>query len=828
MKLSQLNNGATGYITEVNGDGAFRKRITEMGFVVGKEVKVIKKAPLQDPVEYSIMGYNVSIRHKEADLIDVVLDKDALAGKNLQAGQLIPGIADFEGSQTDKKVINVALVGNPNCGKTTLFNFASNSHERVANYTGVTVSAKEASVSFGGYKINFIDLPGTYSMSSYSPEELFVTDYLINQHPDVVLNVIDGSNLERNLYLTTQLIDLEAKVVIALNMYDELESNNDRFDHNALGKMIGIPIIPTVGTKGKGVKELFQAIVNVHNNQHTVTRKVSINYGTDVEKAINVVKHEIENHGEELSLSTRFLAIKLFEKDIFIQNHLKQLPNISQVKDLVSRENEEIKTLFTKEAAPLIVDSKYGFIAGALAETYHKGVSTKQIITQKIDQILTHQWLGLPAFFALIWFMFYCTFTIGAYPMDWIDSLVGSTSNEVATLLPDGVIKDFVVDGIFGGVGGVIIFLPNILILFLFISIMEDTGYMARTAFLMDRVMHKAGLHGKSFIPLLMGFGCNVPAVMATRTIESRRDRLLTMLVIPFMSCSARLPVYVLFISAFFPFHGSAIMFGLYIMGILAALTTASIFSKTVFKKIETPFVMELPPYRVPTLRAVLKHMWFKSAFFLKKMGGIILIASMVIWALSYFPRNKELITKNAAQTETLQKEYNTKIATATDERAKTSLTDEKDAKLAELDVKLKGENLEQSFLSRIGKTIEPVFAPLGFDWKMTVSILTGIPAKEIVVSSMGVLYQADSDADENSSSLINTLRSEKEASGIPLYVYLGFLVFTLLYSPCLGTLAAIRKETENAKWMLFTTFYTTAVAWLAAFAIFGIGKLFF
>jgi ferrous iron transport protein B len=828
MKLSQLNNGSTGYITEVNGDGAFRKRITEMGFVVGKEVRVIKKAPLQDPVEYSIMGYNVSIRHKEAEMIDVVLNKEDLTEKILNVGHLIPGLDEPIASELHEKTINVALVGNPNCGKTTLFNFASNSHERVANYTGVTVSAKEASVTFNGYKINFIDLPGTYSMSSYSPEELFVSDYLLNHRPDIVLNVIDASNLERNLYLTTQLIDLQAKVVVALNMYDELQGNNDKFDHDKLGKMLGIPFVPTIGTKGKGVKELFQTIVDVHSNQHTTPRKVSINYGTDIEKAVEMVQREIEMHSTEAILPPRFIALKLLEKDSSIQSYIDKLPNANIIKQQLDAQNETIKKLYGKETAPMIVDAKYGFIAGALAETYRKGISVKQLLSQRIDFILTHKWLGLPVFFGLIWLMFYSTFTIGTYPMDWIDSLVSLSADGIASLLPNGIAKDLVVDGILGGVGGVIIFLPNIMILFLFISLMEDTGYMARTAFLMDRVMHKAGLHGKSFIPLLMGFGCNVPAVMATRTIESRRDRLLTMLVIPFMSCSARLPVYVLFISAFFPHYSASIMFGLYLMGIFAALGTASIFSRTVFKKAEIPFVMELPPYRMPTLKAVLKHMWYKSAYFLKKMGGIILIASIVIWALSYFPRNKAIENKYTTQMEQVSATYQTIISDASSDERRAQLTEERDTKLAIFEVQLKGENLEQSILSRIGKTIEPVFAPLGFDWKMTVNILTGIPAKEIVVSSMGVLYQVDANADENSASLISKLQSEKQNNNVPLYVYLGFLAFTLLYSPCLGTLAAIRKETENAKWMLFTTFYTTAVAWIVAFTIFWIGKLFF
>ncbi|MDP4208125.1 MAG: ferrous iron transport protein B [Bacteroidota bacterium] len=829
MKLSELKNGQKAYISKINGTGAFRQRIIEMGFIEGKAIEAIKRAPLNDPAEFNIMGYNVSIRKNDAALIEVMEEQP----RHFFSGEMHTTInhaqADESITNTERKGINIALVGNPNCGKTTIFNFASNSRERVANYTGVTVSAKEASFTIDNQEINIVDLPGTYSLSSYTPEEIYVIDYLSSQKPDVVVNVIDSSNMERNLYLSTQLIDMGLKVVVALNMFDELTTNGDKLDHKALGKMLGIPVIPTIGTKGKGIADLMNTIVSVHNGDTNSGRRIQLSYGTDIDKAIDDVQAHLDTAKCESlfpGISQRFVALKLIENDKFIKQAIEKDSNNKEVLNLAHDKKLHLEKLYKKDAATLMADFRYGFVAGALRETYKAGTRKRLELTQKADSLLTHKILGLPVFFALIWLTFYSTFKVGEYPVSWIEALLGYITSGVEKLLPTGIVHDLVVDGIIGGVGGVIVFLPSIMILFFFISMMEDTGYMARTAFLMDKAMHKFGLHGKSFIPLLMGFGCNVPAVMATRTIESKRDRLLTMLVIPFMSCSARLPVYVLFISAFFPVYKSGILFGIYLIGILAAFLTAVIFSKTVFKKAESPFVMELPPYRMPTFRAIFKHTWFKSAFFLKKMGTIILLASIVVWMLGYFPRNQKISDDYNHRIELSAKEYDAKINKATDARVKESLVSEKKSILAGLEVQKEGANLEQSYISRVGKTIEPAFAPLGFDWRMTVSILTGVMAKEIVVSSMGVIYKADNKADETSHSLIAKLREQKQKTGTPLYVYFGFLVFVLLYFPCIGTLTAIHKETGSVSRVLFNTFYTTGVAWIVAFAIFQIGNL--
>lgn len=828
MRLSDLKNGNKAIISKIHGTGAFRQRIIEMGFMEGKEIEAIKRAPLMDPVEYNIMGYSVSLRRSEAEYIELLSEDASLLLSSTQA----EGVTSDNYYSTGKDLTNirVALVGNPNCGKTTLFNFASNSHERVANYTGVTVSSKEATAVVDKQKITIVDLPGTYSLSSFSPEELYVIDYLTTQRPDVVVNVVDGSNLERNLYLTTQLIDMGITVIIALNMYDEMELNGDKLDYRKLSDLLGIPVIPTVGKKGKGVKDLFKKIVRIHKGFEVLNNRISLRYAPEIETVVDdLILHleKIECQRLFPGLSLRFVALKMLENDRFILEKIQKIKDSGEVIERGKTKAKEIEKHFDKEPSHLLTDARYGFVAGALKETFVPGTRKSQKISQKTDKVVTHRLIGLPIFFGLIWFMFYATFKIGEYPVGWIESLLAFISSGIGSLLPEGLVHDLMVDGIIGGVGGVIVFLPSIMILFLFISLMEDTGYMARTAFLMDKAMHKMGLHGKSFIPMLMGFGCNVPAVMATRTIESKRDRILTMMAIPFMSCSARLPVYVLFISAFFPVFKGSILFAIYLIGIMAAFFTAVLLNKTVFKKAEIPFVMELPPYRLPTIKAVAKHIWVKTTFFLKKMGTIILIASIVVWALGYFPRDKKaesLFNQQVAQVETA---YSQSIAQTVDKNEQTALTIVKDEKISELELTYNAAHIEQSYISRIGQFISPVFEPLGFDWRMSVSILTGVLAKEIVVSSMGVLYHADSAADETSASLITRLQQHQQESKTPLFVYFGFLVFILMYFPCIGTLAAIRKETGNVSWMLFETLYTTALAWIVALAIYRIGMFF-
>ncbi len=821
MRLSELSNNQTGIITKVLGHGAFRKRITEMGFVKNKLVKVIKHAPLQDPVEYEIMGYNVSLRRSEAALIEVVSESEIDQPElSVSQGTLIEDRLKISAKEKTNS-INIALVGNPNCGKTTLFNYASGSHEKVGNYSGVTVDIKEATIKQDGYKLNVTDLPGTYSITEYSPEELFVRTHIMEKMPDVVVNVIDASNIERNLFLTTQLIDMNIKVIIALNMYDELEQKGIVLKYKQLGQMLGIPIVPTVAVKGKGIPELLKKIIEVYEEKDPTVRHIHINYGTMIEDSIGKIKSLILPNKEITDrFSSRYISIKLLENDKATAQLLKDCGNYTAIIDRAKVEVDKLEKEYGEKSETIITDTKYGFISGALAETLTENSKKKPNRSNTIDNLLTHKIWGFPIFFAIMWLIFQATFTIGSIPMDWIDAGVGFIGEQVGNLMPDGALRDLIVDGIIGGVGGVIIFMPNILILFFFISLLEDTGYMARVAFIMDRLMHKIGLHGKSFIPLLMGFGCNVPAVMATRTLENKKDRIMTMLIAPFMSCSARLPVYVLIISAFFQKNQGLVLFAVYFIGIALAVVVALVLKNTVFKKQDVPFVMELPPYRLPTLRNTSVHMWYKGSQYLRKMGTIIMVASILIWGLSYYPQH---VNYSA--------DFDTQIASLAEN---TTLKEEvKESKIAELELTKASEHQENSYIGRLGHFIEPVIQPLGFDWKIGISIITGLAAKEIVVSSMGILYQADLEADETSGSLISKLQQQKHTSGelkgeqvfTPVVAF-GFMLFILIYFPCVAVIAAIKKE-SNWKWAVFSMFYTTAIAWFVAFATYQIGNFF-
>lgn len=820
-RLAGLPTGSRGVIVHVLGQGAFRKRISEMGFVKGQEVKVIKNAPMKDPVEYEIMGYKVSLRRSEADLIEVVSPSEA---REMFAGRFEGTIDEHRpklSGEAKGKSISIALVGNPNCGKTTLFNLASGSKERVGNYAGVTIDAKEAHFRLGEYNFLISDLPGTYSITEYSPEELYVRTHIAEKRPDVVINVVDASNLERNLFLTTQLIDMNIKVVIALNMYDELEQKGAKFDYKHLGQMIGIPMIPTVASKGRGLKELFNRIIEVYEERDPIVRHIHINYGQEIENSIHAIQREIKRENLNLKkYSTRFLAIKMLESDSYTQGFLKNHPNISVIAATAEHEIIRLEQLFNDKSETLIADAKYGFVAGALKETYRNGPQVRRDQSRNIDKVMTHKIWGFPIFIAFIWLTFQATFTLGQYPMDWMDAGIGWISAVLNAWLPAGALKDLLVDGIIGGVGGVIVFLPNILILFFFISLMEDSGYMARAAFIMDKLMHKIGLHGKSFIPLIMGFGCNVPAVMATRTLDNRNDRLLTMLIIPFMSCSARLPVYVLLISAFFVHYQGAVLFLIYALGILMAILMGLFFKNTLFAKKEVPFVMELPPYRMPTLRNTTVHMWHKGSQYLNKMGTVILFASILIWALGYYPRHVEYKENYASMLSAI--ESNTSLA-----------PEQKNEQVSQVQLAQEEERQEKSYIGKIGHFIEPVIRPLGFDWKIGMSIITGMAAKEIVVSSMGVLYNASLNADENSQSLKTKLQEQTFTDGSrkgekvfsPLVAF-TLMIFVLIYFPCVAVVAAIKKE-ASWKWAAFTSVYTTVIAWVAAFAVFQIGSLF-
>ncbi|OFX32890.1 MAG: ferrous iron transport protein B [Bacteroidetes bacterium GWA2_32_17] len=821
MNLSDLKTGETGIITKVVGHGAFRKRITEMGFVKGKKVKVIKNAPLQDPVEYEIMDYKVSLRRTEAQLVEVI----AADKTNFIEDVKFEGTIDEETLKLTagekSRTINVALVGNPNSGKTTLYNFASGSHERVGNYGGVTVDAREATFKQSSYTFKIVDLPGTYSITEYTPEELFVRTHITEKNPDIIVNVIDASNLERNLYLTTQLIDMNIKVVIALNMYDELEKKNAKLDYKALGKMIGIPIIPTVASKGKGISELFDKLIEVYEDKDTIVRHIHINYGNNIETAIAHIQILIKENKEITDkFSSRYLAIKLLETDSATLNQLSQCSNIEKIKKQIETEIKILEKEYKEKSGTIITDAKYGFIAGALNETFKPCIEGKRKKITQIDDFLTHRFFGFPIFIFFMWLMFQVTFTVGSYPMDLIDSGVGWLGELIENSMAEGPLRDLLVDGIIGGVGGVIIFLPNILILFFFISFMEDTGYMARASFIMDKLMHKIGLHGKSFIPMLMGFGCNVPAIMATRTLENKKDRLLTMMIIPLMSCSARLPVYVLLISTFFPENQGLVLISIYIIGVIVAVLVALAMKKILFAKQDVPFVMELPPYRIPTLKNTSIHMWHKGAQYIKKMGSVILLASIIIWALGYFPRN----VKYSAN-------YDEQIAVI---KSDNNLTDSlKKEQSNKIELIKQSEKQEKSYIGQMGHFIEPVIRPLGFDWKIGVSIITGLAAKEIVVSTMGVLYQADFSNNESSANMQNRLKEQTFSQGelkgqkvfTPLTAY-AMMLFVLIYFPCIAVIAAIKKESD-IKWAVFTMIYTTGLAWLIAFLTYQIGSLF-
>ncbi len=832
MKLSDLHTGQSGIIVKVTGHGGFRKRIVEMGFIKGKKVEVLLNAPLRDPVKYKIMGYEVSLRHSEADLIEVMTEEEvrlrrkaqhtdsgaSLLASDNNSANISPDDDDIslkplseqqvaEAAIAESKTINVALVGNPNCGKTSFFNFASGAHERVGNYSGVTVDAKEGHTEFEGYRFNLVDLPGTYSLSAYSPEELYVRKQLAEHTPDVVINVIDTSNLERNLYLTTQLIDMHVRMVVALNMYDETQKRGDHIDHDKLSQLFGIPMVPTVFTSGKGVEDLFKVVIEAYEGTEDLEphfRHIHINHGHEIENGISEIQEHLKKESDLRGrYSTRYLAIKLLERDKDVEHDVRQLPDAEEIfrhrDEAAARVKEE--TLEDSETA--IMDAKYGFIHGALEEASYstgKNEDTYQV-THLLDRLMTNKFAGFPVFILILGVMFFTTFTLGAYPMDWIESLVAWLSETVGQFLPDGPVKAMLIDGVLGGVGSVIVFLPQILILYFFISLMEDSGYMSRAAFIMDKLMHKMGLHGKSFIPLIMGFGCNVPAVMATRTIESRRSRLVTMLILPMMSCEARIPIYIMIVGTFFALkYQWLVMLSLYAIGILMAVIMSKLFTSFVVKGEDTPFVMELPPYRFPTFKALTRHTWEKGRQYLKKMGGIILVASIIVWAMGYFPHHDHL---------TMQQQQ------------------------------------EQSYIGRIGKTIEPVFAPQGFNWKLDVGLIAGVGAKEIVASTMGVLYSNDdSFADDNSyndaggkyeklhEQITADLAqmhdmSQEQVEPIATLTAYSFLLFVLLYFPCIATIAAIKGETGSWKWALFTAFYTTALAWLVSAAFYQVGMLF-
>ena len=867
MRLSELKTGEKGVIVKVLGHGGFRKRIVEMGFIKGKTVEVLLNAPLKDPIKYKVLGYEISLRRQEAEMIEVISEEEAkeLAEKTVYHEGLPEDLSVKEEDMKrlalgKRRTINVALVGNPNSGKTSLFNLASGAHEHVGNYSGVTVDAKEGYFDFEGYHFRIVDLPGTYSLSAYTPEEIYVRRHIIDETPDVIINVVDSSNLERNLYLTTQLIDMNVRMVVALNIYDELEASGNTLDYHLLSKLFGVPMLPTASKKNRGLDTLFHVVINLyegvdffdkqgnmnpevlkdltewhdsledrknHEEEHLedyvrehkktgrVFRHIHINHGPDIEKAIEAVKSEVsKNEFIRHKYSTRFLSIKLLENDPDIERIVRTLPNADEIFHVRDKMSKRVQETMNEDCESAITDAKYGFISGALKETFTDNHLEQAQTTKVLDSIVTHRVWGFPIFFLFMYLMFEGTFVIGEYPMMGIEWMVEQLGELLRNNMSEGPFKDLLIDGIIGGVGAVIVFLPNILILYFCISIMEDSGYMARAAFIMDKIMHKMGLHGKSFIPLVMGFGCNVPAIMASRTIESRNSRMITMLVNPLMSCSARLPVYVLLTGAFFPKNASFVLLALYVSGILLAVIMARLFKRFLFNEEDVPFVMELPPYRMPTGKSIMIHMWEKAKQYLHKMGGIILVASIIIWFLGYFPRHSESGDQFDRQIAEIE---NTEL----DSQEKTDTIEELE-RLKAID------HQQNSYIGRIGQTIQPILAPLGFDWKMSVSLLTGMAAKEVVVSTLSVLYTGN--ADDDSQALSERLKQDRNAEGNLVFtplIAISLMLFVLIYFPCIATISAIVNESGSWKWGIFVIIYTCVLAWIVSFIVYQTGNFF-
>jgi ferrous iron transport protein B len=724
--------------------------------------------------------------------------------------------------EAQKKVLKVALCGNPNAGKTCIFNALTGSRQKVGNWSGVTVEKKVGKVMFGDYEMEVVDLPGTYSLTAFSIEEIIARDFIIKEKPDVVINIVDSTNFERNLYLTTQLVELGARVVLALNMSDEAEHKGIHIDKKHLGQLLGMPVVSTVGNRGQGVKDLLREVVAVSEQKEPLSRHIHIDYGAEVEEELKKIQTEIRKDPELTKIySTRWLSVKLLEHDKQMEEMEHDSPNEDTIISQVKKSHNHLEETLNDESEVILADRRYGFIKGVIHEVYNHRTTDRLTISDKIDKVFTNRLLGIPILLGLLWVMFQTTFTLGAYPMDWIDGLVGLTANLFSTILPDGLVKELVVDGMIAGVGGVLVFLPNILILFFFISLFEDTGYMARAAFIMDRIMHTIGLHGKSFIPMIMGFGCNAPAIMATRTLENKTDRTITILINPLISCSARLPVYILLASAFFPQNAGNVIFGIYITGIVLAILVGQLFRKTLFKGTAAPFVMELPPYRVPLLKSVLIHMWEKGSIFLRKVGGIILAASIVIWFLTAFPKDVQFSKNYNAEMTAVETQYETIFTNVANEEERAGLKDEMETKIAEIETLKENERLAKSYAGRMGKFTEPVIKPLGFDWKAGIALITGIAAKEIVVSTFGVLYQTGQEEDAGSESLRESLRNNMT----PLSA-LAFMLFTLIYIPCMGTLGIMYRELGSLKWTAFAVGYTIVLAWIVAFIVYQGGTL--
>ena len=716
--------------------------------------------------------------------------------------------------------IKIALAGNPNSGKTTTFNNITGTRQKVGNWPGVTVEKKEGSVNKFGYELTIIDLPGTYSLTPFSIEEIIARNFVLEESPDVVIDIIDASNLERSLYLATQLRETDCKVLFALNMADLAKTRGIKIDAQKLSELLNVPVVFTISNKNEGIDNLLKEAIKLATSSSKTSQKRKVRYNRDIENSILQLQNLIEQKiSEKLPYNTRWAAIKLLEDDKIVKKRL--IENAENEAEVILQQalsqRSYLRDLFDDEPEIIMTDERYGFIAGIIKEVHTTSIKERIDISRNIDLVLTNRFVGFPIFFIFIWAMFQITFSFGAYPMEWIDAGVGFLSSTLDVLLPASFLKDLLLNGIIAGVGSVIIFMPNIMILFLCIAIFEDTGYMARAAFLMDKIMHLIGLHGKSFIPMLMGFGCNVPAIMSARTLESEKDRILTILITPFMSCSAKLPIYIVLAGTFFGARAGSVIFSIYLLGIVLSILTGRLFRSTLLRGADAPFVMELPPYRVPMLKSLLIHMWDRSKMFLKKMGGIILIGSVVVWALSAFPRTTEYSFDYNGEIEKIKASYETGIKAGNiDDK---TLEKKKQSAILEIIMARRAEQVEKSFMGRMGKIISPLFSPLGIDWRGGVALLTGFVAKEIVVSTMAVLHAAEKESDALKNNLLRSAMTPLSA--------LSMMAFVLLYLPCLATVAAIRRETGSLKWMFFSIVYNTSVAWFVAFLVYQGGKAF-
>lgn len=706
-------------LVEISGGRAIKQRLTEMGLIEGVRIE----------------GVEIE---KNGPCVILVGNARLMLGKGMADKIMV--------IKEDAKKITIALIGNPNSGKSTIFNNLTGERQHIGNYPGVTVEKKEGFLRYKDYELNITDLPGTYSLTTDSLDELVARNFILSEKPDVVIGIVDSSNLERSLYLSILLMEFEIPLVICLNMYDVATKQGFIIDKKRLSDLLGVPCVSTVATKKEGMDELIETAIRF---KETGGKIAKISYGNEVDEEIEKIALSIKDENLLKNYPKRWLAIKLLENDPFLIDQINKSPDSSLIMNASYKSTRHLTSIFGEEAYIIIAEKRYGFISGVCSEAVKRSYETRHSISDKIDKVFLNKVLGIPIFLSLTFLIFKALFGISDPITGWIGKGLALLSGFIDTILPEGsIISSLIVNGIIGGVGNVLVFAPLIFLLYFVLAFLEDSGYIARVAFIMDSFMHKIGLHGRSFIPMLLGFGCNVPAILATRTIEDKRDRFATMLIIPFMSCGAKLPVYTLLIAAFFPPYQAYILFSIYLLGIIMAIIMAKIFKKYLFKGEALPFVMELPPYRIPTLKGLFVHMWERGSGYLKKAGGIILFASILIWFLSNF-----------------------------------------------------------GLLEGIGRVISFIFKPLGFsNWMISISLVTGILAKETIISTLGIVGEIKE--------ILNPLSA------------ISFIVFILLYIPCLPTILAIKQE-GGLKWAWFAILYTLIIAWLSSFLIFQIGSLF-